>query len=74
MNAMAPCTTCALVEHETLLFLLIWVLRGVHGEESVFVGGWGNWKYLYEPALLPLPPHRYSVEHAHGITWMLSKI
>jgi len=33
---------------------------------SVFVGGWVNWTYVYEPKLLRLPEEA-SVEHAHGI-------
>ena len=36
------------------------------GEDGIPVGGWGDWKYIYEPSLLPLPPGA-TVEHAHGI-------
>lgn len=36
-------------------------------EESIFVGGWINWTYYYEPSLLPLPTD-CSMEHAHGIS------
>lgn len=34
--------------------------------DGIFVGGWGNWQYVYEPKLLPLPTQA-TVEHAHGI-------
>jgi hypothetical protein len=34
-------------------------------ESSIFVGGWGNWTYSYQP--LPLP-NDCSLEHAHGIS------
>jgi hypothetical protein len=34
--------------------------------DGIPVGGWGEWKYVYEPSLLPLPPEA-TVENAHGI-------
>lgn len=51
------------------LLLLLWTLRLVYGireESKVFVGGWENWTYFYDPVLLPLP-NSANVEHAHGI-------
>ena len=52
----------------TIVLLLLWTLRFVNGkEDSVYVGGWGNWTYFYMPTLLRVAASSSNIEHAHGI-------
>lgn len=49
------------------LMILVPTLGLVFGNEEspIFVGGWGNWTYTFEPLHLP---NDCSIEHAHGIS------
>jgi hypothetical protein len=49
-----------------LLLLLAHALTLAYGvSESIYVGGWRNWTYSFEPLALPSD---CSMEHAHGIS------
>ncbi len=64
-----PSSCEGIVDLSTMKFLLLLLAHALtlaYGvSESIYVGGWRNWTYSFEPLALPTD---CSMEHAHGIS------